>query len=75
MKPQVGDRVRITGILDDPDPLPVGTEGTVNWLGQWTSELIQQVGVLWDNGSRLIMLPHDPYIVVHSAGGSSPVGG
>lgn len=64
MKPQVGDRVRITGILDDPDPLPIGAEGTVTWLGQWTTELTQQVGVAWDNGSRLIMLPHDPYIVI-----------
>lgn len=27
-------------------------------------ELTQQVGVLWDNGSRLIMLPHDPYSVI-----------
>lgn len=65
MKPQVGDRVRIIGELDDPDPLPIGTEGTVSWLGQWINELTEQVGVLWDNGSRLIMLPHDPYIVIN----------
>ena len=64
MKPQIGDRVRITGELNDPDPLPIGTEGTVSWLGQWISDLTKQVGVLWDNGSRLIMLPHDPYIVI-----------
>lgn len=64
MKPRVGDRVKITGELDDPNPIPIGTEGTVNWLGQWTTELTSQVGVLWDNGSRLIMLPHDPYTVI-----------
>jgi hypothetical protein len=31
--PQIGDRVRVTGIMNDPDPLTVGEEGTVNWLG------------------------------------------
>ncbi len=67
MKPCVGDRVRITGELDDPNPIPIGTEGTVNWLGQWTTELTKQVGVLWDNGSRLIMLPDDPYAVIDQA--------
>ncbi|MBZ4631329.1 DUF4314 domain-containing protein [Mycobacterium timonense] len=50
--------------MDDPDPLPVGTTGTVDWLGQWTDELTKQIGVRWDNGSRLILLPHDPFRVL-----------
>jgi hypothetical protein len=32
MPPHIGDRVRITGVMDDPDPIPVGTEGTVDWV-------------------------------------------
>ncbi len=41
-KPNLGDRVRITGVMDDPHPLPVGTEGTVDWIGQWVDELTEQ---------------------------------
>jgi hypothetical protein len=44
-RPDLGDRVRITGVMNDPNPLPVGTQGTVNWLGQWVSELTKQIGV------------------------------
>jgi hypothetical protein len=65
---KIGDRVRITGHMDDPNPLPVGTEGTVDWIGQWTSDLTKQVGVKWENGSRLILLPHDPYEVIRVSG-------
>ena len=28
-RPQIGDRVRMVGIMDDPDPLPIGLEGVV----------------------------------------------
>ena len=61
---QVGDRVRVTGHMDDPDPIPVGTEGTVDWVGQWTSAYTRQVGVKWDDGRRLILLDLDPYEVI-----------
>jgi len=62
---QVGDRVRVTGRMDDPDPIPVGTEGTVDWVGQWTCELTRQIGVKWDNGRTLLLLGNDPYQVVN----------
>ena len=61
---RVGDRVRIVGVMDDPDPLPVGLEGTVDWVNTWTSELTQQIGVAWDDGRSLLLLPCDPYVVV-----------
>jgi hypothetical protein len=55
---RIGDRVRITGTMtDDPDPLPIGSEGTVEWVGQWTSELSEQIGVAWDNGRQLLPMP------------------
>ncbi len=66
MKPRIGDRVRITGVMDDPDPIPVGTEGVVDWLGAWDSELTRQIGVKWQNGRRLILLDTDPFIVIES---------
>lgn len=59
----VGDRVRITGLLpEDPCPLPVGSEGTVvqamNEAGQ--------IHVKWDPGvgSTLILLKDDPFEVI-----------
>jgi hypothetical protein len=65
MKPNIGDRVRITGVMrDDPNPRPIGAKGTVDWLGQFTDELTSQIGVAWDDGSRLILLPDDPFEVI-----------
>lgn len=71
MKPpvSVGDRVRVTGILpDDPDPLTVGLEGIVDYVGQWQSRYTRQIGVRWDDGRTLMLLDGDPYIVVRRAG-------
>jgi hypothetical protein len=61
MKLQIGDRVRLTGPMrNDPDPVPVGTEGTVDWIGMTA---VQVCGVKWDNGRRLILLDCDPFEV------------
>lgn len=48
-----GQRVRLVHMGDDPDPIPVGTEGTVEsctdaGYGFW------QVGIKWDNGRGLM---------------------
>jgi len=58
---QVGDRIRITGPLpEEPNPIPVGTEGTVNWVGSF-----DQYAVDWDdNASALILLGTDPFEVL-----------
>jgi hypothetical protein len=63
--PRIGDRVRVTGVMrDDPDPIPVGAEGTVDYVGQWHDRLSQQIGVKWDNGRSLMLLGNDPYEVI-----------
>jgi hypothetical protein len=65
MKPQIGARVRITGVMpDDPNPRPVGAEGTVDWVGQWESEYTKQIGVKWDDGSSLLLLADDPFEIL-----------
>ena len=59
VKPQQGDRVRLTAPMADnypPPGLPAGLEGTVTWVGQWTADYTRQVGVEWDNGRRLMLL-------------------
>ncbi len=64
MRPRIGDRVRITGLMNDPDPLPIGLEGTVVDVtpSAWT---IQQYDVKWDGGRRnLLLLPGDPFTIL-----------
>ncbi|MGH3783120.1 MAG: DUF4314 domain-containing protein [Pseudonocardiaceae bacterium] len=56
----VGTRVRITGVMpEDPNPLPIGTEGTV------TGGSGAQLFVDWDEPGRgLMLLTDDPYVVL-----------
>lgn len=62
---KVGDRVRLTGpMLNDPDPISVGDEGTVDWVGDWQTELTQQVGVRWDSGRTLNLVKGDRWQVI-----------
>lgn len=50
----IGDRVRIVSrMTDDPNPMELGTEGTVRRVsdfGDWG-----QVSVAWDNGRSLML--------------------
>lgn len=55
----VGDRVRMAGVMpNDPDPIAVGDEGTVDWVTRY------QYGVKWDSGRTLMLLPDDPFEVL-----------
>ena len=67
---QPGDRVQITGVMpDDPDPLPVGTTGTVVRL----LDSGRQADVDWDNGRGLLLLVDvDPYRVIGRADPMEP---
>jgi hypothetical protein len=53
---------------DDPDPVPIGTEGTVDYVGPWTDRLTKQIGVAWDNGRTLGLVEGDPFVVTRRAG-------
>lgn len=55
-----GTRIEITGRMpDEPDPLPIGSTGTV------TGGNGGQLHVQWDNGRTLMVLVgRDPYRVV-----------
>lgn len=62
---KMGDRVRMAGVMqNDPDPIPPGSEGTVDWVGQWDHPYTRQIGVAWDSGRRLMLLEGDPYEVI-----------
>lgn len=65
MNLQPGDRVRITGEMPgDPDPLPVGSTGTVVRVIASSSA----ADVKWDNGRSLFLLTDvDPFEVIGRA--------
>lgn len=68
--PKIGDRVKMIGVMfDDPDPLPVGLEGTVVDVTP-PHYKFQQYTVDWDrtNGHKrsLMLLPHDPFVITDS---------
>lgn len=58
MTPQAGNRIRVVALIDDPNPLEVGTEGTVERVGNPGSRF-EQVWVRWDNGRTLMLVPED----------------
>ena len=60
-----GDRVRVSGPMDDPDPIPVGTEGTVRAIFNEGGEY-EQYDIDWqtDHPRRLMLLPTDPFDVI-----------
>ena len=51
----------------DPDPVAVGTEGTVTRVSG-RGRTVEQIDVAWDNGRRLMLLPEDPFIIVSKGG-------
>jgi hypothetical protein len=58
-----GDRIRLVSMPQDPDPIPVGSLGTVVAVRdqrEWT-----QVDVDWDNGRTLMLtIPDDCVSIV-----------
>lgn len=62
---KVGDRIRLISMIDDPDPIPVGTIGTV--VGLYPQREWTQVDVDWENGRSLMLsIPPDQVELVSS---------
>ncbi|MGW5219935.1 DUF4314 domain-containing protein [Nocardia sp. NPDC004085] len=65
LRPNVGDRVQITGIMpDEKYPIPIGAKGTVV---RTTYAAISQIDVRWDDGRKLMLLPTDPFEIISTA--------
>lgn len=67
--PKEGQRVRLTGKMVNHDStwmpeenIPVGTEGTVVWASDGGPH--SNIGVRWDNGRSLALLPHDQFEIL-----------
>ena len=60
---KVGDRIRLIQMVDDPDPIPAGTIGTVTEIhihSDWT-----QIEVSWENGRKLMLVsPPDKFEII-----------
>ena len=62
--PRPGDRIRLIAMPDDPNPVPIGSTGTVTFVKEHGSETRAwlQIGVDWDNGRRLMLsVPPDEF--------------
>lgn len=61
MNPMEGDRIVVVSLIDDPDPIPVGTTGTVTDV-EGVGTPYEQVWVKWDGDQRvrtLMLIPED----------------
>lgn len=58
MTVQVGSRIRLLQMDNDPYPIPVGTEGTI------TGVFEKQISVDWADGRSLMLIPEDRFEVI-----------
>lgn len=62
---KVGDRIRLTYMANDPNPIEPGNMGTVTYVGELRGLGVFQLGVNWDNGRTLMLaVPEDKFEIV-----------
>lgn len=65
--PNIGDRIRLISMLDDPDPVASEQTGTVAGISSHGSgkDLWHQIDVSWDNGRKLMLVsPPDTFEII-----------
>jgi hypothetical protein len=68
MQVKVGDRIELISMPEEPDPIPAGTRGTVDFVHDAHSLGFVQYGVKWDNGRGLsLCVPPDEFKVLDQA--------
>ena len=69
MKSQLkpGDRVRLISMPEDPDPIPVGSLGTV--VAVYEHADWYQVDVKWDSGRELMLSMPEDCVAVEGGSG------
>ena len=67
---EVGDRIKLINMPDDPHPLESGTEGTVTSV----DKRMEVIGVDWDSGSRLnLVLGVDSFDILNEGGSDAAI--
>lgn len=64
---KAGQRIRLTGMPNDPHPIPPGTTGTIRNVThvKWGSKPFWQISVQWDiNRSLTLCVPPDSFTVI-----------
>ena len=57
---EVGDRIKLIKMTDDPRPIEPGSEGTIKFIDD-----MKQIHVDWDNGRTLALIPGvDEYTII-----------
>lgn len=51
----IGKRIKLTSMPNDPNPMPIGSEGVIEMIGS-EFQGSTQIFVKWDNGRNLILL-------------------
>jgi len=55
----IGKRIKLVKMVDEADPVPPNTEGTINHVGGGV------INVDWDNGRSLgVIINHDIYTIL-----------
>lgn len=56
--PKPGERIELVAMPQDPHPIPVGTNGTVNFVREHKTgnSVWLQIDVAWDNGRQLMLV-------------------
>ena len=62
--PEAGDRIRMVGVMDDPHPIEVGSEGVVRYINEGSHSYETQIFVDWDVPRSLILLASDPFVII-----------
>ena len=61
---KVGDTIELIAMPEDPDPIRVGTKGTIKHIGR-EFQGIRQIDVEWENGRKLMLsVPPDQFKIV-----------
>jgi hypothetical protein len=62
---KVGDRIELVKMPNDPDPIPVGTQGTVTKIQDGLYPGATEIYVKWDIARSLhLIVPPDEYRVI-----------
>ena len=54
--PEPGQRLRLVAMPNDPHPVPVGTEGTVQSVSPAHGSMAAQIMMKWDDGGSLSLI-------------------
>lgn len=62
---EVGDRIELVHMPEDPDPIEPGAQGTVRRIQRLEWSDCTQISVDWDNGRTLhLCVPPDRYRII-----------